>query len=535
MGRTLPALLSFALFFCLPLLNGCREAPPTATPTFLPSIGSEAAAVAPTPRPQIVVEGGLGQVHTLNPLLDPHGPLADKLFDSLLRLNPEDGSLEPGLAENWRASGLTFTFTLRSGVSWHDGRAFQAEDVAFTFSAVQALGERSPLAPALTTVESFSAPDEKTFVVNLKKKNCAALYNLGLIPLIPRPEGEDNPVGTGPFLFEGRTEDGGIRLRRNQHYYRGAPRLEEWLYRPAADENALLAGLRAGKIDVARLREGEREMEREAEIKIYRYPRVGADYYFIAYNNEHPILSDRRARLALAHALDRHRILDEALGGAGELLPLGLPPGHWALPENLSPPDFDPEKARQLLTQAGWQDKDGDGIREKEGQPLNLLILANAENPIRRKVAFLVRGYYQAVGVGAEVGILDWTAFLENLFIHRFDLAVFSWPLELSPDQMALWHSAEIQPGRGFNFVSYDSLRADILLEAGRSVAGCDAQICKEIYRKLYQQIAKDLPYDFLFATDEFLAVSHRIAGPAPSPFAGPFWNVGEWRLEFGG
>ncbi|MFB0546699.1 MAG: ABC transporter substrate-binding protein [Anaerolineae bacterium] len=498
-----------------------------------------------------VVEGGLAEAATLNPILATDSAslrLIDKMFDSLLTVDPQNGALRPGLAAAWQISGQTVTFTLRSDVLWHDGKTLTAEDVAFTFEAVLSPTVASPLAPALTAVQDFAALNKDTFVVRLSEAGCPILYDLGRVGILPRhlladqdiptsPFNTRSPVGSGPFMFKERSPGEHITLAKNPRYYRGAPRLDAWTFKVVADEEELLAGLKAGELDVAYLRpEDLSEVEALGRFEIYRYPVVGRDadatpYYFIAYNNDHPILGDRWVRRALSYALDRQRLIDVILDGQGEPLAVGLPPGHWAHPKNLAPYPFDPQVARRILAQTGWTDSDGDGILDKDGQPFRLGIIVNAENEVRQTIAVLAQGYYHAIGVAAEVRSVEWSTFLVWIFLHEFDVAIFSWPLKLDPDQTLLWRSDENALYAGFNFVSYRNSWVDFLLKAGRFSPDCDREARTTIYHWLQQELAYDQPYDFLFTPYELLAVNRRITGLAPSPFAGPFWNVAKWYV----
>ena len=356
---------------------------PTSTPQpATPSAGPETVlpTSTPTSRPQggAVIVGGLIDPITPNPLLaDDEASLAvaGLVFDSLLAVDPWTDGLVPNLARAWRVSadGLTITFDLRDDVLWHDGEPFTAEDVEFTFEAIAnisaglstGLGVDSPRRFDLALVEEFRALDAKTFLVKLSEPNCSGLYDLGLLPIVPRHlfQQQATTIGTGPFVFkelcpepdfgepvglspalsgtrgsgrrlsravEGWSQGNRITLMRNPRCWRRPPRLDARIYRVLADEEELLAELEAGHIDVAPIRPQDlARVEAVGHFEIYRYP--AAEYYFIAFNNDHPVLGDRRVRQALSYALDREQLVDQILPGQGTLLAAGLLPGHWAL------------------------------------------------------------------------------------------------------------------------------------------------------------------------------------------------------------
>jgi peptide/nickel transport system substrate-binding protein len=492
-----------------------------------------------------VVEGGLADVVTLNPVLadDPTSlDVIELLFDRLLAVDPETGSIVPGLASSWRVSadGLTITFTLRDDVLWHDGQPFSAADVEFTFKAIVDPSVGSPRQADFPLVEEFKAVDDTTFAVILADADCSILYDLGSVSIVPRHilANEDiqtsyfnaNPVGTGPFLFGEWVAGDHVTLLRNSRYWGKASHLDVWTYRVVADEKALLAGLQTGQLDVVPLPLDDLDsIEAAGRFQIHRY--LAEEYYFIGYNVDHPVLGDVRVRQALSQAVDRQRLVDRILGGQGQLLDTGLLPVHWAYPQELAGYSFDPSRAGQLLAEAGWVDNDGDGIRDREGEPLRLRLATNGENPTREAAAILVQQYYLAVGVAAEVELIKWGNFLEDIFTHDFDLVVFSWPLALDPDEWELWHSSESVLDSGFNFVSYHNSRVDELLLQGLRVPQCEEARRAAIYGEIATILAKDQPYAFLFAPYNLIGVNERVGGVAPSPFAGLHWNLADWYV----
>jgi peptide/nickel transport system substrate-binding protein len=329
-----------------------------------------------------------------------------------------------------------------------------------------------------------------------------------------------------------------LTLLRNPRYWGKAPHLDAWTYKVVADEQALLAGLETGQLDVVSLPLKDlHSVEAAGRFQIHRYP--ANEYYFIGYNTDHPILGDVRVRRALSQAVDRQRLVDRILEGQGQLLDTGLLPAHWAYPQNLAgrPFDsaqdrpFDPARAAQLLAEAGWVDNDGDGIRDRDGEPLRLRLTTNGENPIREAIAILAQQYYLAVGVAAEVELTTWGNFLKDIFTHDFDMVVFGWPLDLDPDEWELWHSSESVLDSGFNFVSYHNPRVDELLLQGLRVPRCDEARRAAIYGEIAAVLAQDQPYTFLFAPYNLIAVNERVGGVAPSPFAGLHWNLADWYV----
>ncbi len=511
---------------------------PTRTPTLLPQGGQ-------------VVEVGLVDISTLNPLLaaeddDLARAVGGLLFDSLLHLDVRTAALTPGLARDWQVSadGRTITFYLRPDVAWHDGRPFSAADVTFTLALAGDAQGPSPYRFDLADISQVTAPDDETVSVTLKQAGCDALYAVGRVPILPRhllpgealAEAAFNrqPVGTGPFVLGAREADGRLVLRANDDYWAGRPLLDGWSYQPMPDVSALQQAVNSGQAHLVRLPDGLEAAWLPETWRLVAYP---ADrWYFLALNNAHTALGDAAVRRALALALDRQRLLEVALDGQGVLFEAPWLADHWVLAgASFAPLAYAPERAGQLLNQAGWRDSDGDGLLDRAGEPLSLRISANVGHPVRERIAILVQQYWQAVGVSAQVEVLPWGVFLDDLFSHAFQVAVFDWPLEPGPDQAWLWAADENTPGSGFNFVSYASPQADALLAQGRTAPECDPARRAVAYQTLARQLAADQPYVFLFAPHRRLAVAEVLTGPQPGPYGGLYWNVADWYLAQGG
>jgi peptide/nickel transport system substrate-binding protein len=470
--------------------------------------------------------------------------LVPLLFDSLLATDPASGQLTPRLAETWRVAddSQTITFTLRSDARWHDGQPVVAGDVAFTIKTARDPALDSLYGPRLGHVTGVKAPDNTTVVVSLDKPHCPSLAALGELPILPRHRlaGSDQaiksfgdaPVGSGPFVFVGQTAEGEVRLARNAAYWGGAPYLDTWSYRPFENAADLQHALETGQIDVAWMPVGRLPGPTgpSPAPAVYRYP--APEFVFVAFNNDHPILSDVQVRLALSMAVDRKQLLDRTLDGTGELIAGSLPAMHWAADPALQPPTYDPERARELLAASGWRDSDGDGWLDRDGKRLRLPVRTNGGNRLREDVATLVAGYYRAIGVDASVEVVGWPALVDDLFTHNFGAIVFSWPLPAEPDQSRWWLSTENEVGVGSNFVSFADKQVDRLLQEALAVPGCDAGRRAESYRQIQRVLVQERPYDFLLVPDATVLTRPGVYGVAAGPFAGPLESAAVWHVS---
>jgi len=490
--------------------------------------------------------GGLSRSDTLNPLLagsEASRALIPLLFDSLLAYDPDSGRLTPHLAEDWTVApdGRVVTFTLRTSPRWHDGQPVVADDVVFSIQAARDPALDSTYGPQLEHVAEVSAPDDRTVVVSLDTAHCPSLAVLGELPIVPQHASTgagldgtsfvSDPLGSGPFVFVDWRPEGEVHLARNDDYWGDVPYLDALSYRPFESVLELQRALESAEIDVALMPRGylaDRD-DPSAALSVYRYP--APEFLFVAFNNDHPILSDERVRLALSMAIDREQLLEQALGGSGDLLASSLPATHWAADPALGPPSYDPDGARQLLAEAGWSDTDGDGWLDQDGQRLRLPVRTNGGNRLREDVAALVAGYYRAIGVDAAAELVVWGSVVDDLFTHDFDTIVFSWPLRAEPDQSQLWLSTENEIGSGYNFVSFGDETVDRLLEEALASPGCDFGRRAELYQGIQEILSEERPYDFLLIPHATLLARSDLRGIVAGPYANPLESAAAWYL----
>jgi len=539
-----------------------EDTPPPSPTTSQVSAFSLPRFSTPTSMPPVrggqVVVGGVGAPDTLNPLViesEAGRRLTPLLFDSLLASDPDSGEPSPSLAETWQVSdeGQTITFTLRSDALWHDGQPVVAGDVVFTIEAARDPALDSLYGPRLGHVSGAAAPDDVTVVIGLDQPDCPSLAVLGALPILPQhlladsdligtpypgkgPAGGSVFAGSGPFVLTDWTPDGEVHLARNDDYWGGAPYLETWSYRPFETIAGLELALETGEVDVALMPPGVRlsdpsdsSLSPGTDPSVYHYP--APQVLFVAFNGDHPVLSAPQVRQALSMAVDRDQLIDEVLGGAGELVASSLPSLHWASDPTLQPPPYDPDGARQLLAEAGWTDSDGDGWLDQAGGRLRLPVRTNGGNRLREDVATLLAGYYRAVGVDASVELVGWGALVDDLFTHDFELIIFSWPLRAEPDQSQWWLSTEDEVGTGYNFVSFADERVDRWLQEALAVPDCDPARRAELYRQVQGVLAEERPYDFLLMPYATVLTRPELYGLVAGPFSGPLESAAGWYL----
>jgi len=520
---------------CLLLLTGCGESkppPPKLTGPAAPAYGGA------------IVEGSIGDASNLIPYLgsdSSSSSVTGLVFNGLLKLD-KNLQLEGGLAQSWEVSpdGLTITFKLRRDVRWHDGRPFTSADVLFTHQFVTSPQTPTPYAADFLEVAQAEAPDHYTFRARYNRPFARALYSW-LGDIVPRHllEGQDprtsplarRPVGTGPYVFVSWRTGDSIELKANPDYFEGRPYLDRVVFKVIPDPATMFLELKAGNVDLMDLTPLQYARQTEqADFKTrfnkYRYP--SSSYTYLGYNLRLPMFADRRVRQALSQAINVQEIIDGVLMGFGQPANGPFKPGTWAHDPALKPYPFDQDKARRLLAEAGWRDGDGDGILEKDGQPLAFTILTNQGNSSRLKTAIIIQERLRQVGVRIKVRAVEWAAFVKNFIDQqKFEATILGWTLPADPDPFAVWHSSKTAPG-GLNFVGYENQEVDRLIESAR--ATFDQELRRRAYYRFQEILHQDQPYTFLYVPDALPVVASRIHGVEPS-LAGLGHNFIRWYV----
>jgi peptide/nickel transport system substrate-binding protein len=342
------------------------------------------------------------------------------VFEGLTRFGP-DGAVNPGLAESWDISedGTVYTFTLRSGVTFHDGEAMTAEDVVFTLDRARAEGSTNAQPALFANIVSVEATDDTTVVVTLDGPDGAFLFDMAwgdavIVDPASAETNATNPVGTGPFRFVEWVQGDRVELARNDDYWGEPVALEAATFRFISDPNAAFAALMAGDVDAfPNFPAPETLAQFEADPRFTVIVGSTEGETILAMNNAQAPLDDIRVRQAISHAINRQDIIDGAMFGYGT--PIGT---HFA-PHNPDYVDltansaYAPEAARALLAEAA---PDGLSLR-----------LALPPPSYARRGGEIIAAQLREVGIETEITNLEWAQWLEQVFRgHDFDLTIVS-------------------------------------------------------------------------------------------------------------
>jgi peptide/nickel transport system substrate-binding protein len=496
----------------------------------------------------LLIDASLGDASTLIPPLASDAPsheVSGLIYNGLLK---HDGNLNlvGDLAESWQVSpdGLTITFKLRKGVKWQDGAPFTAQDVLFTYQVM--VDPKTPTAYGedYKQVKKAEVPDDYTFQVTYPQPFAPALQSwTESLSILPKHllQGQDitksplarHPIGTGPFKFREWRAGDKIILSYNPDYFAGRPYLNGYIFRVVPDMATMFLELKAGNIDRMGLTplQYKRQTDYAKFQRLYnKYKYVSFSYTYLGYNLEDQRFADRRVRQALTYAINKKEIVDGVLMGLGEVATGPYKPGTWFSNPNVRRFDYNPEKAKALLAEAGWH-PNAEGILEKDGKPFEFTILTNQGNPIREQSAQIIQRRLKDVGILVKIRIVEWAAFIKEFIDKgRFEAVLLGWTTGQDPDIYDIWYSGKTKPGE-LNFIHYKNPEVDKLLEEGRHTF--DQEKRKQAYFRLQEILAEDQPYTFLFVPDALPAVSKRFRGIKPAP-AGISYNFPKWYVPKG-
>lgn len=435
------------------------------------------------------------------------------LFDGLVGTDPR-GELVGDLAEDWQVldDGRRLRFRLRPGVRFHDGRPLAAADVAWTYGSIVDGTVATAKRAAFDPVARIETVDERTVDFHLQSPNASfpVELTLGVVPAGALPaEVDAAPVGTGPFRFARRSPER-LELAAFEGHFAGRPHLDRLTLKEVPDATVRTLELMDGAVQlvvddlspdvVPRFR-------RDPAYQVVEAP--SGDYAYLGFNLRDPALADRRVRRAIAHALDRERLVETLWRGLGVVGETMLPPGHWARDEAQPAIPHDPAAARRLLDAAGYPDPDGDGPR-----PRLALELKTSTTETYFLQAQVIQAMLARVGIDLTVRSLEFATFYADVQRGDFQLFTLVRTGIVDPNIYRLTlHSASTPPA-GHNRGFYANPRFDRLVDRANLVT--DRAVRRELYLEAQRILAADLPYVSLFVKESFAVMPAELAGFTP-------------------
>lgn len=523
--------------------------------------------------PSRVVIAIQSEPETLNPVYAfgiNEGLITDHLFLYLIDLkwNESKGDVEafPMLAESWlwNSDSTSIDIFLRKDAKWTDGKAVSAYDVVYSFDIFSDHEVQSRFYGMFRNFHHFENGEvnlEKTFavkdsfhlIINFLPDKVISLFDLAF-PIIPKHIYENikrtdiqtadinfNPVSSGAYKLKKWERNQFIILEANNDcFLYDDGMIKEVIFKIIPDYNSVITQLKKGEVDLAEdIRPSDaKQLSENKNLKIASVK--GRQYDYVGWNNidgeyfaqtkkikPHRLFGDKKVRQALTYAINRKEILDQFLLGFGSLC--NSPISEIFINEfdsSLKRYEYNPDKAKQLLKEAGWIDKDRNGILEKDKSEFSFTLNIPSGNPLREYASTVIKNNLKQVGIEAKVEKLEFGVLMNELLNRKLDAWILAWFIPLPVDLKSYWYS-DLNKTQ-MNFAGYQSQIADeIILELEKKNS---KEKYTELMKKFQKVISEDQPVTFLYWFDNIVCFNSRIKNITINPY-GPIQRIWEWRL----
>ncbi|MBE3555639.1 MAG: peptide ABC transporter substrate-binding protein [Firmicutes bacterium] len=422
------------------------------------------------------------------------------------------------------SDGLTYTIKLKPNLKWSDGQPLTADDVVFGLTMLANPDVGSPYQSYMNTFKDAVAQDPQTVVIHTKEvdarfqRNILAsnfvlpkhlLSNVKAADLQKNPFGNDptKTVTNGPYIWKSWTQKQQLELDRNPNYWGPKPHIDTWIYKVYADQNTEVQALKNGDVDVMTgiPIPALPTVQNASNLNISNEPGPAWDYLgfnfkgsnFPSFGNQSPF-AGLKTRQAIAMALNRKAIVDQALKGNGRLIngPYELT-GNWASTNNGTNWPYDPAKAKQFLADDGWK-MGSDGILQKNGHPFEFTLQYNTGNVRREQLASIIQDELKQVGIKVDIQGVDFASWINNnINPGKYQAILLGWQNSIDPDMESIFSSKVGFPPNGQNSGWYVNKEADALWP--QAYHTLDQNQRKQIYAQINKILSNDLPYVFLY------------------------------------
>ena len=479
---------------------------------------------------------------TLTPLISTDGYAATVqsfVQESLVTRDPDTLEWQGLIAKSWKVSddGLTITFQLREDVTFSDGVPLTAEDVLFTYNftineAIQAPSDRA----ALQKIKEVKANGKYEVVFTFNEPYFLSISLAGGSAILPKHfyeeylkspqkfnESKGLLLGSGPYKLldpnNWSPDKDTVELVRNERYWGDVqPAFNRLLWKIIQNDSARLTTYRNGEIDsyIARPVEYQtlkKDEQVTAKSQLFEYMSLARGYKYIGWNQERggkpTRFADKRVRQAMAYLTDVNRIIDEVYLGYAEpaIGPFGSKTKQHD--SSLQPYQFNLEKAKALLKEAGYEDKNGDGVLEdKAGQPFEFKLIYTQSVEDYKRLVLLLKDTYAKAGVRLIASPQEFPVLVESLEKKDYDASMLAWGGGLESDLYYVFHSSQAKEGSNRN--SYKNTELDKVIEQARSTVDDEKRM--PLWQQAERIIYEDQPYAFLVRTKDLLFIDKRIA-----------------------
>lgn len=482
---------------------------------------------------------------TIHPIMWSDRAAADVLSytcDSMASRDPNSYEWIPRLAEKWDIAkdGKSITFYLRKNLVFHDGTPVTADDVKFSMDAVfipeMNAAEKKPYFDGIEKAEIINPQTIKFYLKNTYFKNFDTVAGMPIISKATYSDTEKSKkmsrevMCAGPYKVDKFEKGQRIVLKRFDRWFgfgtqewKGAFNFEQIIMKFVKEDAVALEMLKKGDLDFQLLtaeyyvKKTEGDMWGKTVHKVKYSNKEGRPFGYIGWNLRNPLFQDKNVRIALAHLMNREEMNQKFRFGYGEYTAGPNYNQSEYASKNVKPFLYDPSKAKELLTKAGWSDSDKDGVLDKtiDGRKVKFQFSLIFPTKEVEKYFTLYKEDLKKSGIDLEIKYLEWNSFLKVLDDGKFEAAALAWVMSVDWDPKQIWHSSSAVPG-GSNYIHYKNPEVDKLIDTARLEMNKEKRIAK--MRKIYELIAADAPYAYLFSSKVlFYGHSNKVQKPADS------------------
>ncbi len=467
----------------------------------------------------------------LNPILandTASSKITDWLFNGLFKYDKDGKPIEDLALSHTFETDTKLIINLRKNVKWHDGKKFTSKDVVFTYNTILDPKVFNSIKSNYKEVKSVKALDDYTIEITYKKAYFKALeiWMVGILPYhllkdeknLMTSSFNKNPIGTGSYTLESFKVGQDIKLKANDTYFEGKPKIDELLYKFIPDTNTSFLFLKQKKLDLSSLTplQIDRQIDNDFKKSFEIIESQSFSYSYVGLNLKNEKFKDIRIRRALSLAINRQELVDILFFGHGKICNGPFLPGSFAYDEKTKVVQQNIKEAKKLLKELGYN----------KNNPFSFELVTNTGNDTRINAAQILQYQLSKVGINMNIRVMEWQAYL-NTVVHprNYEAILLGWSLSLMPDAYPLWHSSSDKTGR-FNLVGYSNKEVDKLIEQGSTTVNKDE--LSKIYKSIFKKITDDIPYLFLYIPNSITVINNKIKNIEPA-FTGITHNQKDW------
>ncbi len=445
------------------------------------------------------------------------------VYDTLVNYD-ENYQPVPGLAKEWTVSddGLTWTFKLEEGVTWHDGKPFTSKDVKYTYDLMLNTGLGYMYSSYLTGITDIQCPDDHTVVIITDVPKANMLMNTTpilpehIISAIPEEELEtwsnENPVGTGPYKFDSNGQNF-VKIVKNKDYFGTQPTVDEFIFVDYENADSMAQALMLGEIDGAtNINTAQmKQLSNDKNVAVISgdergFMQLGVNCWTDEASGGDPLLLDKNIRHAIELSINKQKIVDMAYNGQGTIGTTLINPGDFYHYEPVADElrGYDPEAAKALLESSGYMDSDGDGVREsQDGAPLEFDLITIADNLEEVKSGQMIVADSAVIGIKLNNVTMDSGALSDNIIAGSYDTFIWGWGADLDPTVITGVLTTDQIGGNNEPFFS--NTRYDELYLSQQAELDTDKR--KQMVQEMQQIVYEEAPYIILVYSNNVQAI----------------------------